>query len=257
MGEQQPKMSAIQGKIRPTTDGSPLPALSFTHITPELRQAADPDELKEWLHTWAPPTAADNWYSLSIDEKPDSGRPSIHASLTLPPASWQLGEARVTRIGGRSQDDAVFQTWLYAHIGAAAVNGGRIEAAMKRLILSLSGALEPAFADAEAQWSTLEKKLRTAAEEHGENAADIIEALNWGQENRIREIRNDIIHAYWWDYANVGITRGRVHRDGTSELILITPAQLLDDCRKLEMFADALDSAMDDRWLNIYLPRTT
>ena len=97
--------------------------------------------------------------------------------------------------------------------------------------------------------------LRKAATALGERAADVVKVLDWGQANNIRDIRNDIIHAYWWDYSDVGITRGRVYQDGTSELIQITPAQLDEDCQKLHDYADTLDSAMDGIWLNVYLPR--
>jgi len=257
MTEHKRKESNIRGRLRPPTDGSPHPLLKFGLSTPEDRARATADEVADFMNKWAPP-GSDTWWIMTIEEKPESGRQTIRASLNIPGLdSWELGEARVSRIGGRNQQDAAFQTWLYAHVGAAAVAGGRIEAAMKRLILSMSGTLDPAFADAEDQWAGLEKKLRVAASAKGERATDVIEALDWGQENKVRETRNDIIHAYWWDYADAGITRGRVHRDGTSELIIITPQQLVDDVDKLQRYADALDSVMDHIWLNIYLPRNS
>jgi len=169
--------------------------------------------------------------------------------------AWQLGEARISRIGGRAPEDLMFRNQLHMRIGSAAVAGGRIEAAMKRLILRMSGSLEPKFADSEATWTTLDRKLRSAATALGERAVDIVKVLDWGQENNIRDIRNDFIHAYWWDYSDVGITRGRVYQDGTSEIIQITPERLDEDCQKLQTYADMLDSAMDGMWLNIYLPR--
>lgn len=176
--------------------------------------------------------------------------------MVIPGAdTWQLGEARISRIGGRTPEDLFFRNQLHMRIGSAAVAGGRIEAAMKRLILRMSGSLEPKFADSEVPWKTLDKKLRNAATVLGERAVDIIKVLDWGQENNIRDIRNDIIHAYWWEYSDVGITRGRVYQNGTSELIQITPEQLDEDCQKLQAYADMLDSAVDGMWLNIYLPR--
>lgn len=193
---------------------------------------------------------------MTIDQAPDSGRQSIEASLVVPPAhSWQLGEARLSRIGGRTPADLFFRNQLYTRIGSAAVAGGRIEAAMKRLILHMSGSMEPTFADSENPWKTLDKKLRNAATALGERGAEVVKVLDWGEANNIRDIRNDIIHAYWWDYSDVGITRGRVYPDGTSELIQISPEQLDEDCGKLLRYADTLDSAMDGIWLNVYLPR--
>jgi len=79
--------------------------------------------------------------------------------------------------------------------------------------------------------------------------------LDWAVEHKVKEIRDDIVHAYWWDYAGVGITRGRFHRRGKSELIRITPEQMDEDCAALEWYADALDSALEHGWLGLHLPR--
>lgn len=249
------KTTTIKGKLRPPTDGKALPTLSFALSDQAARANAPTEALADFLRTWAPPET-DSWYVLKIDEPPDSGRQSIEASLVVPGVdAWQLGEARLSRIGGRTPEDLNFRNQLCVRIGSAAVDSGRIEAAMKRLILHMSGSLEPSFSDSENPWKTLEKKFRTAATALGERAADVVKVLDWGQANNIREIRNDIIHAYWWDYSDVGITRGRVYQDGTSELIRVTLDQLDDDCRKLRVYADTLDSAMDGIWLNVYLPR--
>jgi hypothetical protein len=249
------KMTTINGKFRPPTDGTALPTLTFALTTEAERAGATTDVLDEFMKTWAPP-GADSWYVMKIDHAPNSGRQSIEASLVVPGVdAWELGEARLSRIGGRAPRDLIFRNQLYMRIGSAAVAGGRIEAAMKRLILHMSGTLEPAFSDADDPWKTLDRKLRNAAKALGERGADVITVLDWGQANKIREIRNDIIHAYWWDYSDVGITRGRVYQDGSSELIQITPDQLDADCQKLHVYADTLDSAMDGLWLNAYLPR--
>jgi hypothetical protein len=255
MSEEEPTMSTVNGKFRPPTDGSTLPTLSFSMITEHVLKSATPESAADYVEAWAPP-GAKAWHAMRIDETPGNGRQSIEASLTVPgAATWELGEARISRIGGPAPRDVAFRNALYARVGAAAVAGGRIEAAMKRLILHMSGTLEPAFANTEHPWKTLEKKVRSAAMAVGEGAEDVIRLLDWAEENRIRDIRNDIIHAYWWDYSDVGITRGRVHLDGTSEIILMTPDQLDSDCEKLLRYAEALDSAMDGVWLNIYLPR--
>jgi hypothetical protein len=255
MSAKPPKMTTLKGKFRPPTDGTALPTLTFALSTEAERSGGPTDALDDFMKAWAPP-GTDSWYVLKIDQAPDSGRQSIEASLVVPGVdAWQLGEARLSRIGGRAPEDLIFRNQLYARIGSAAVAGGRIEAAMKRLILHMSGSLEPSFADTEDPWKTLDRKLRNAATALGERAADVVKVLDWGQANNIRDIRNDIIHAYWWDYSDVGITRGRVYQDGTSELIQITPEQLDEDCQKLQEYADALDSAMEGIWLNVYLPR--
>jgi hypothetical protein len=229
--------------------------LTFALTTELERASAATDVLDDFMKTWAPP-GTDSWYVMKIDQAPNSGRQSIEASLVVPGVdAWQLGEARLSRIGGRAPRDLIFRNQLYLRIGSAAVAGGRIEAAMKRLILHMSGTLEPAFADSDDPWKTLDRNLRNAATALGERAADVIKVLDWGQANKIRDIRNDIIHAYWWDYSDVGITRGRVYQDGTSELIQMTLEQFDADCQKLQVYADTLDSAMDGIWLNIYLPR--
>jgi hypothetical protein len=209
----------------------------------------------EYTKVWGPP-GTDTWYAITIEQTSDNGRQSIEASLVVPRANaWQLGEARLSRIGGRSPEDLHFRNQLYLRIGMAAIAGGRIEAAMKRLILHMSGSPKPSFADAEDPWKNIETKLRKAALTLSARGADVVRLLDWGRANKIREIRNDIIHAYWWDYSGVGITRGRVHLDGTSEIIQVTPEQLDEDCQKLLVYADSLDEAIDGRWLSIHLPR--
>ena len=249
------KTVRFDGRMRPPTDGTDMPTLTFGLFTEADLATLSPEALEDFRRDWAPP-GANSWYVLDINQAPDSGRQSIHASMLVPGVdAWELSEARISRIGGRAPEDLEFRNQLYMRIGSAAVAGGRIEAAMKRLILGMSGHPEPKFADSEDPWKTLDKKLRNLAVALGERATDIVKLLDWGEENNIRDIRNDIIHAYWWDYADVGITRGRVHLDGTSELIQITPEQLDEDCRKLELYADMLDSAVEGRWLNIYLPR--
>jgi hypothetical protein len=255
MSAKPPKMTTLKGKFRLPTDGTARPTLTFALSTEAERSGRPNNALDDFMKAWAPP-GTDSWYVMKIDQAPDSGRQSIEASLVVPGVdAWQLGEARLSRIGGRAPEDLIFRNQLYVRIGAAAVAGGRIEAAMKRLILHMSGSLEPSFADSDDPWKTLDRKLRNAATALGECAAEVVKVLDWGQANNIRDIRNDIIHAYWWDYSDVGITRGRVYQDGTSELIQITPEQLDEDCQKLHEYADALDSAMDGIWLNVYLPR--
>jgi hypothetical protein len=255
MNAETSKMTTLKGKFRPPTDGTALPTLTFALSNAAERASAPTDARDDFMKAWAPP-GTDSWYVLKIDQAPDSGRQSIEASLVVPGVdAWQLGEARLSRIGGRVPADLKFRNQLYVRIGSVAVAGGRIEAAMKRLILHMSGSLEPTFADSEDTWKTLDRKLRNAATALGERAADVVKVLDWGQANNIRDIRNDIIHAYWWDYSDVGITRGRVYQDGTSELIQITPEQLDEDCQKLHDYADTLDSEMDGIWLNVYLPR--
>jgi hypothetical protein len=232
-----------------------MPALTFRLAEESTMASMAPEVRDEFMRTWAPPGAG-SWHIMSIELEPDSGGQNIEASVVIPGAdSWDLGEARVSRIGGRTPQDLHFRHQLFSRIGSATVAGGRIEAAMKRLILHMSGTLEPRFADSNELWSKLDKKLRQAAADIGERAADVIKVLDWGQDNNVRDIRNDIVHAYWWDYSGVGITRGRVHMDGTSEMILISLEQFEQDCAKLEAYADMLDSAMDGLWLNIYLPR--
>jgi hypothetical protein len=255
MRDMPPKLTTLNGKFRPPTDGASLPILTFALTNEASRASAPADVIDEFLKTWAPP-GADTWYVLKINQAPDNERQSIEASLVVPGVdAWELSDARLSRIGGRSPEDIDFQNQRYVRIGSAAVAGGRIEAAMKRLLLHMSGSLEPSFANSEDPWKTLDKKLRNAATALGKRGADVIKVLNWGQANNIRDIRNDIIHAYWWDYSEVGITRGRVHLDGTSELIQVTPKQLDEDCQKLINYAETLDSAMDGLWLNVYLPR--
>lgn len=255
MGNESPKTSRLDGKFRPPTDGTAPPTLEVTLSTAAARATAPANVRDDYVKVWAPP-GTDNWYRMKIDQAPGNGRQSLEASMVVPARdAWELGEARLSRIGGRAPEDLLFRNQLYMRVGSAAVAGGRIEAAMKRLILHLTDELEPKFAAVDVPWKKLDSKLRHEASALGERAADVVKVLDWGRDNNIRDIRNDIIHAYWWDYSGVGITRGRYYQDGTSELIQITPEQLDEDCQKLQVYADMLDSTMDGIWLNVYLPR--
>ena len=255
MTEELPQEARISGRLRPHSDGTPLPSLSFALTTPTSRSGATSTARDAFMRKWAPP-GSDTWYATTIKHAPESGRKDIEASLVVPnKESWQLTEALVSRIGGPTAADLAFRNQLYLRIGLAAASGGRIEAAMKRLILHMSGSLHPKFSDSEYTWKVLDQKLRAAASKLGETAKDVVAVLDWGSEKGIREIRNDLIHAFWWEYDGVGITRGRVHLDGTSELIQITLDQLDENCRALQDYADMLDSAIQNLWLTLYLPR--
>lgn len=126
---------------------------------------------------------------------------------------------------------------------------------MKRLILRMNGAEELLFSSVDEVWSVLEKMLRKVAAAHGTRAEDVLRLLDLGADLKIKELRDYIVHAYWWEYSNVGVTRGRFNRRGNRELIQVVPEQLEADCARLTWYADALESAMDSGWMNVYLPR--
>ncbi|MFF3038891.1 hypothetical protein [Arthrobacter citreus] len=227
MSDEPAQTVGLNAKVRPPIDGTALPTVSFKMVNEAVLAGLSSEALEDFKREWAA-HGANSWYVVNINQAPDSERQSIQASMLVPGVvdAWELSEPRVSRNGGRAPGDLEFRNQLYMRIGAAANAGGCIEAAMKRLILGMSGTPEPKLADSEDQWKTLNKKLRKLAVALGERATDIVMLLDWGEENNIREIRNDIIHAYSWDSADVGLTRDRVYLDGTSELIQITPEQL-------------------------------
>jgi hypothetical protein len=60
--------------------------------------------------------------------------------------------------------------------------------------------------------------------------------------------RNDVVHAYWWDYAGGPVRRGRFRRDGTTATIVGTLEDLLLDAEILSSVAMSLDDLVEPFW---------
>lgn len=196
-----------------------------------------------------PPAGHKSWYRIteSLDESGDVTE--FDFSLPAGFETVDLAAARVLRHGGPNEADLAFRSQLYAHIGAVTVAGGHAEAAMKRAILVFGRADEAVFASIERMnWTDLESKLRQIAQSEDSKVSGLTELLDWSAEHRIKGRRDDVIHAYWWDYAECGVRRGRFRRDGTSATIIGTIKDLAEDYRLITTFAMNLDDAIERSW---------
>lgn len=136
------------------------------------------------LERWAPP-GADKFYQLEI--KLD-GQAPIQLSALVPDADTSdFAGARLQRIGGATKRDEEFRAELYYYVGKATVAGGHIESAMKRLLILATGEREHQFARVDENWSTLEKRLRSAARTFGDRGRAITEAIEWAAVHNIKK----------------------------------------------------------------------
>ena len=196
-------------------------------------------------------------HSSSYATNEDMGPGSASYDLSIPSGrDTDLVTARVLRHDGPTEDDNAFRGQLYALIGAVVVSGGKVEAAMKRVLL-VATSDSGRFADAEKTWSGLEKDLRKVVKSGHAMSKALETILSWGAENQVKRRRDDVVHAYWWDYAGCGVRRGRFYLDGRSAAIVggIEGLEVLvEDANVLATFAEMLDDLVEPFWAQVRLP---
>lgn len=181
---------------------------------------------------------------------------SFEVSMTVPDREIaEFATARIERIGGMTESDRRFRTDLYYWVGQIAVISGHIETAMKRILLIADPSAQ--FREVDEVWSTLEKKLRSSAQAGllGSKSRVVLDLLDWAKEKRIKELRDNVIHGSWWDYADVGIRFGRFYRNGRSSLVQSTFEDVKDGCFQMAQYSKWLDVVTGSDWLTLYLPR--
>lgn len=194
---------------------------------------------------WPPPGHSFT-YDMKIELENDD-LPTIEAEVTvLGGRSSDLAAFRWGRLDGPSTKDRMFREELYRRVGAITVASGHAEAAMKRVLLVAKG--QDSFADAEHVWSTLEKKLRAIDPAGFKRKNELDAHLAWAERAGVKRRRDDAIHAYWWDLADVGVTRSRFRRDGSSEVILGTMKRLETDAELIFEYAQRLDGLVLSEW---------
>lgn len=221
-------------------------------------QEIDPAEAERWIPLYDERA----FYKVNFDiagVEPMEFSGTVSARL----ATVDMATAVVRRVGGPSPRDSEIRSQLYFWIGSITVAGGKIEAAMKRAILLASGPKPDGdFSQVDETWTKLEKDLRKAAESQVEAPTiapgwgeTTLEALEWGRERRAKKRRDDAVHAYWWDYADTNLARGRFFRSGESATLFTTFDTLRNDGETLLSYAEMLESLTGPYWMNLYLPR--
>lgn len=201
-----------------------------------------------------PPPGHRHWYNIK-EELSAVGSDDLAYDVSVPDREEvDLATARVQRHGGPSRADDTFRSKLYYLIGAATVMAGHAESAMKRVILVANGR-SGKFSIVDKTWTALEADLRSIAQSTHVMAAALAQILADPQLSDAKRRRDNIVHAYWWDYDLGGqVRRGRFHRDGTSATIIGTLSDLAEDANILARYADLLDALVEPFWPQARLP---
>jgi hypothetical protein len=184
----------------------------------------------------------------------DNGyEPAFEITIPGTMPQWDISTMRLGRHGGETAADHRFRQQLYQRIGAVTVAGGHAETAMKRLLLLLRGDTAE-FSKADKPWTTLHEKL--ADECTGEDARRkrLKRVLDWAEENRIRDRRHDVVHAYWWNLDGCGVVRSRFYHHDNGVTITGSFEELREDAELLFEFARRLDELLGEDWPRAMLP---
>lgn len=196
------------------------------------------------------------WYRTEV--KLDNGY-ELTYDLTVPGSmpGWDISTARLGRRGGETAADQMFRQQLYGRIGAVTVAGGHAETAMKRLLLLLRGTTSD-FSRAEKLWSELLKDLaRECATGTDARREQLKRVLDWAEKNRVKERRDDVVHAYWWNFDGCGVARSRFRRGRQPRVIVGLLDDLEEDAKLLFEFARRLDDLLGEDWPRaLLLPET-
>jgi hypothetical protein len=192
-------------------------------------------------------------------EPTNSGGPLPNFTFTVPAGSQaevRTREMPVSRLDGPTPPDEVFRARLYAGVGAIAVAGGHVEAALKRLLLFFK-ATDKYFEDVDISWTALERKLRAHAEADPTQPQRkrLGRVLDWGMQNEVKRRRDDAIHAYWWNYDGVGLHRSRFPQNRNGLELITTWTDLAEDAELLFQYARRLEDLLEDHWPQIILDK--
>jgi hypothetical protein len=196
-------------------------------------------------------------YEVSFEET-DDGRPSPPGFFLTVPSSRpheDVSTLRVSRMGGDDPADELFRARLHRHVGAVTVAAGHVETAMKRLLIQLRDPTDT-FADVDYTWTDLEKKLRSqaAGQPDDPRCKRLLRILDWASDNRVKWRRDNVVHAYWWNYDGVGVFRSRFRRRDDGEQIIGTWQGLEEDSALLFRYAALLDDVLGEDWGRALLP---
>lgn len=193
------------------------------------------------------------WGRISVELE---GVPPMEFSALVPHLDTvNIASDQVARIGGPNRRDEQARVPLYFLIGAITVAGGHIEAAMKRLAILTRGSADGSFSTIDWDWTSLHAELRQQADTVGPPNDTLAHALDWAEEHQIKRKRDDVVHACWWDYADIPVTRGRFNRKSDGHNIVGTMDELKTTAEECATYAAMLEDVVGQSWLNVYLPR--
>lgn len=181
-------------------------------------------------------------------------------SVTSGAEQMDLSSVMVGRIGGHASADIALRQELYFLIGSITVASGHIEAAMKRLILTLQGHRTRQFSLVDKTWTDLQKILTKESQKADGNVstAEVRECLKvhlrWAEDRRLKTHRDDFIHGSVWNYAMPLVLVSRFHRKQDGREIMFTMEEIRSVSTDLEEYARRLESLLYGIWHEAMLP---
>ena len=213
---------------------------------------------------WRPP-GHDFFYRMKFD----SGIPGavFEGSVTVPEGeSVDMATAVVRRIGGSTPADDAYRRELFFRIGEVTALASQIEAGLKRVCVLLTDPHHGHFDQVEAMFSKLEKTAKvttgrvladpSTSEDKRERARQLQSILDWSASESLVTLRNNIVHAVWWDFAGLPPFMSRFNMKGEASMHV---AADLDEAfavsSLLREYVNKLDVLIRDDWFTIFLPR--
>ncbi len=126
---------------------------------------------------------------------------------------------------------------------------------MKRLLLLLTNRRIGQFSEVDYTWSELHRRLLRECDGSDACREALWDVLQWGESKRVKEQRDDVVHAHWWVFAGVGVRSNRFHRGQDGASVTGTMQELEDRSRLLAEYASRLDALLGEDWSRAILPR--
>lgn len=185
----------------------------------------------------------------------DGSPQTFEVAFPSHPEAVDLAAVRLDRLGGPSRADREYRHELYGLVGAVTVASGHAEAAIMRVIRVLDEDDAVFGALAKLGWGQLVDEVSKRVQGDSAREARIRETLTWAQRIRLADHRNGVVHGYWWQHADVGVTYSRFYRTGQSAMVRASPEEIAQLAQDLFRFAARLDAEVLSEWPQARLSR--
>jgi hypothetical protein len=97
-------------------------------------------------------------------------------------------------------------------------------------------------------WTTLLEELAKECTATDGRRKRLKHVLEWAEKNRIKQRRDNVIHAHWWNFDGCGVVRSRFRRDQKAAIMPGSFEDLEEDAQLLFEFARRLDELLGEDW---------
>ena len=145
-------------------------------------------------------------------------------------------------------------------MGSITVASGHVEAAMKRLILTLQDHRTRQFSLVDKTWTDLHKVLAKECQKGDEDTSraelrrNLKAHLEWRDSQTEDPPRQFRFHGSIWDYAMPLVLVSRFHRKADGQQIMLTMEQIEQVSIELAEYADRLEALLYGIWHEAMLP---